>query len=110
MRRNSDCSCRGQPSHDFEFDFEFDEMEYEKTPPKPPAKSGTKMGGAVMPGLSGATPMVRFACLWNFPFEGTVMPGEHADLITRIAHGPILAIESHARTLQPAFGGRRARR
>ena len=86
MRRSSDCSCRGQPSQDFEFEFEFDEMEYEKSRPKAPAKTGARTGGAVIPGLSGARPMVRFACLWNFPFEGTVMPGEHADLITRIAH------------------------
>jgi outer membrane protein OmpA-like peptidoglycan-associated protein len=85
MKRSSDCSCRGQPSHEFEFEFELD-REFEKSPPKAPARTGTKTGGAVIPGLSGTTPMVRFACLWNFPFEGTVMPGEHADLVTRIAH------------------------
>jgi len=86
MRRSSDCSCDGQSNRDFEFEFEFDEMDYEKARPKAPVKPGTRTGGALLPGLSGTTPMVRFACLWNFPFEGTVMPGEHADLITRIAH------------------------
>jgi outer membrane protein OmpA-like peptidoglycan-associated protein len=84
MRRSSDCSCRGQPSHEFEF--EFDDREFEKSSPKASARTGTKTGGTVIPGLSATTPMVRFACLWNFPFEGTVMPGEHADLVTRIAH------------------------
>jgi outer membrane protein OmpA-like peptidoglycan-associated protein len=86
MRRSSDCSCRARSRQNFEFEFEFDELQYEKSRPKAPLKTGTKKGGAVVPAPSGTTPMVRFACLWNFPFEGTVMPGEHADLITRIAH------------------------
>ncbi|HYJ42643.1 MAG TPA: OmpA family protein, partial [Steroidobacteraceae bacterium] len=79
MRRDSDCSCHGQSQN---YEALFDELQYEGTVtgPKPAGKSGV----VVAPGTT--TPMVRFACLWKFPFKGTTMPAEHADLVTRVAH------------------------